>query len=61
MENIDDFTTCRSINVNSANSMKPCRKPLFQIMTNHFERKRRPDVCVAKNYKKYYYKIKYYI
>ena len=34
MENIDDFTTCRSINVNSANSMKPCRKPLYQIMTN---------------------------
>ena len=29
MENIDDFTTCESRNVTSANSKKPCQNPLF--------------------------------
>ena len=53
IKNIDDFTTYKSTNTISTNSKKPHQKPLFSsndILVNHFERERRPDVCVTENY-----------
>ena len=45
-ENTDDVTKCSSTNIASANSKKP--HPIKLI--SHFEKKRRPDICVTKNY-----------
>ena len=44
MENIDVFTTCKA---------KPYQKPLLSNndkSVSHFEKKRRPEVCVTENY-----------
>ena len=46
MENTDDVTKCSSTNIASANSRKS--HPIKLI--SHFERKRKPDICVTKNY-----------
>ena len=53
MENTDDVTKWKSTNIASANLKKPHQKPLFSDndkSINHFERKRRPDICVTENY-----------
>ena len=52
-ENTDDVTKCKSTNIASANSKKPHQKPLFSNngkSISHFDRKRRPDICVTENY-----------
>ena len=49
-ENTDDVTKCSSTNIASVNSKKS--HPITLI--NHFERKRRPNICVTENYIKNY-------
>ena len=45
-ENTDDLTKCSSTNKGSANSKKS-----YPIkLVSHYERKRRPDICVTENY-----------
>ena len=53
MKNKDDVTKCNSANIASANSKKFHQKPVFSNndkLISHFERKRRPDICVTENY-----------
>ena len=45
-EDTDDITKCSSTNIASVNSKKS--HPIKLI--SHFERKRRPDICVTENY-----------
>ena len=45
-ENTDDVTKCSSTDIASTNSKK--FNPIKLI--SHFERKRRPDICITKNY-----------
>ena len=54
-ENTDDVTKCSSTNIASANSKKPHPNKLI----SHFERKRRPDICVTENYTKISHQSEY--
>ena len=53
-ENIDDVTKSSSTNIASANS----KKSHYIKMISHFERKRRPDICVTENYIKNFTPVK---
>ena len=53
MENTDDVTKYKSTNIAWENSNKPHQESLFSNngkSISHFERKRRPDICVTENY-----------
>ena len=54
-ENADDVTKCSSTNIASANSKKSHPNKLI----SHFERKRRPDICVTENYIKISHQLQY--
>ena len=54
-ENTDDVAKCSSTNIASANSQKSHPNKLIR----HFERKRRPDICVTENYIKISHQLQY--
>lgn len=49
---LDINTPPKSTNIASVNSKKPDQKPVFSNndkLISHFQRKRRPAICVTKN------------